>query len=137
MGNLIICFNIFYFFVKTIFLEVYITKIRWWQQWIIAFPGRRFRLSDPAGSCRKDAGKSPDPAGKHRKSLEHGSSIPTGNCPDFSGGFLSTFCAFRQEPARNHRKKFENFPAGILLTQNHRNYSEPAVSGQGSSTWVV
>jgi hypothetical protein len=22
-----------------------------------------------------------DPAGKHRKSLEHGSSIPTGNCP--------------------------------------------------------
>ncbi len=26
-----------------------------------------------------------DPAGKHRKSLEHGSSIPTGNCPDFFG----------------------------------------------------
>jgi hypothetical protein len=30
------------------------------------------------GSCRKDAGKSPYPAGKHRKSLEHGSSIPAG-----------------------------------------------------------
>jgi hypothetical protein len=35
------------------------------------------------GLCRKDAGKSPDPARKHRKSLEHGSSIPTGNCLDF------------------------------------------------------
>ncbi len=49
----------------------------------------------------------------------------------FSGGFLSTSCAFRQEPAGNHRKKSENFPAGILLPQNHRNYPEPAVSGPG------
>jgi hypothetical protein len=28
---------------------------------------RRLRPLDPAGSCRKKAGKSPDPAGKHRK----------------------------------------------------------------------
>jgi hypothetical protein len=54
-----------------------------------------------------------------------------------SGGFLSSSCAFRQEPVGNHRKKFENFPAVILLPQNHRNYLEPAVSGPGSSTWVV
>jgi len=32
-------------------------------------------------------------------------------------------------------KKFEKFPAGILLPQNHRNYSEPAVSGPDCSTW--
>jgi hypothetical protein len=44
-------------------------------------PGRRFRTPDPAGFCRKDAGKSPDPAGKHQKSLEHGSSIPAGFFP--------------------------------------------------------
>jgi hypothetical protein len=33
------------------------------------------------GSCRKDAGKSSDSAGKQWKSLEHGSSIPNGHCP--------------------------------------------------------
>jgi len=53
----------------------------------------------------------------------------------FPGGFLSTSCAFRQEPARNHREKSEKFLAGILLPQNHRNYPEPAVSGPGCSTW--
>jgi len=35
----------------------------------------------------------------------------------FFGGFLSTSCAFWQEPARNHRKKSENFPAAMLLPQ--------------------
>jgi hypothetical protein len=54
----------------------------------------------------------------------------------FSGGFLSTSCAFRQKPAGNHRKKSENFPAGILLPQNHRNYPEPVVSGPDCSTWI-
>jgi hypothetical protein len=53
----------------------------------------------------------------------------------FPGGFLSTSCAFRQEPTGNHRKKSENFPVGILLPQNHRNYPEPPVSGLGCSTW--
>jgi hypothetical protein len=52
----------------------------------------------------------------------------------FFGGFLSNSCAFRQEPAGNHQKKSENFPVGILLPQNHRNYPEPAVSGPGCST---
>ncbi len=32
-----------------------------------------------------------------------------------SGGFLSTSCAFRQDPAGNHRTKSENFPAGYCL----------------------
>ncbi len=45
--------------------------------------GRWFRPPDPAGSCRKDAGKSPHPSGKHRESLEHGSSIPARNFSDF------------------------------------------------------
>ncbi len=35
------------------------------------------------GSCRKDARKSTCPSGKHRKLLEHGSSIPVGNFSDF------------------------------------------------------
>jgi hypothetical protein len=55
----------------------------------------------------------------------------------FSGGFLSTSDAFWQEPAGNHRKKSENFPVGILLPQNQRNYPEQGVSGPGCSTWVV
>jgi hypothetical protein len=55
----------------------------------------------------------------------------------FSGGFLSNSCAFRQEPAGNHQKKSENFPAGILLPQNHRNYLEPVVSGPACSTWEI
>ncbi len=60
-------------------------------------PGRWFRPPDSAGSCRKDAGKSPDPAGKHRKSLEHGSSILTQIVRIFSSRFLCF-------PARNGQK---------------------------------
>jgi hypothetical protein len=41
------------------------------------YPGGRLRPTDPEGSSRKDAGKSSYPAGKHRISLEGGSSIPT------------------------------------------------------------
>ncbi len=55
----------------------------------------------------------------------------------FSGGFLPTFCAFRQEPGGKHWKKSEKFPGGILVPQNHRNYPEPAVSGPDCSTWVI
>jgi hypothetical protein len=54
----------------------------------------------------------------------------------FTDGFLSTSCSFRQQPARNRRKKYENFPIEILLPQNHRNYPEPAVFGPGYSSWV-
>ncbi len=57
-------------------------------------PGRWFRTPDHTGSCRKDAGKSPDPAGKHRKSLEYGSSIPIGNCQDFSRWIPVNFLCF-------------------------------------------
>jgi hypothetical protein len=77
-----------------------------------------------------------DPAGKHRKSLKHGSSLPSGKFSDFTGGFLLTSCAFRQEPGGKQWKKSEKFPAGILLPQNYRNYPEPAVSGPDCSTWV-
>ncbi len=48
-----------------------------------ANPGRSFRPPDLAGSYREDAGKSLDSTGKHGKKLEHGSSIPAGNFPDF------------------------------------------------------
>jgi len=89
------------------------------------------------GSCRKDARKSPYPAGKHRKSLEHGRAILAGNFSDFSGGFLPTFYAFRHQRGGKHWKKSENFSAGILLPQNHRNYPEPAVFGPDCLTWGV
>ncbi|CAM4818726.1 unnamed protein product, partial [Rotaria magnacalcarata] len=42
-------------------------------------PGRTFRSPDPVGYSMEYAGKSPYHAGKHGKSLEHGSSIPVKN----------------------------------------------------------
>ncbi|CAM4989505.1 unnamed protein product, partial [Rotaria socialis] len=42
-------------------------------------PGRTFRPPDPVGYPREYEGKSLYPAGKHWKSLEHGSSIPVKN----------------------------------------------------------
>jgi hypothetical protein len=54
----------------------------------------------------------------------------------FFGKFLSTSCAFRQEPVGNHWKKSDKFLAGILLPQNYRNYPQPAFSGPDCSTWV-
>jgi hypothetical protein len=47
-----------------------------WNHLGVNYPGQGFRPPDPARSCRQGAGKSSCPAGKHRKSLEHGSSIP-------------------------------------------------------------
>ena len=71
---------------------------------IYPYPGRRFRRPNPAGSCRKDAEKSPYPAGKHRKSLERGSSIPAGNCSDFFRSIPANFLRF---PAGTGRKSSE------------------------------
>jgi hypothetical protein len=59
-------------------------------------PGRSFLPPDLAGSCMEDAGKSPDPAGKHGKYLEHGSSIPAWNFSDFFSD------DFRTDSARKH-----------------------------------
>jgi 2,3-bisphosphoglycerate-independent phosphoglycerate mutase len=39
-------------------------------------------------------------------------------CWIFSGGFQSISRALRQEPVRNHRKKSEKFPVGILLPRS-------------------
>jgi hypothetical protein len=44
---------------------------------------------------------------------------------------------FRPELGGKHWKKYDKFPAGILLPQNYRNYPEPAVSGPDSSIWAV
>jgi hypothetical protein len=70
-------------------------------------------------TCTQVEKYGPVPAGKHRKSPERGSSIPTENFSDF----------FRPVPARKHRKltgihrkKSNKFPVGILLPL-------PAISG--------
>jgi pentatricopeptide repeat protein len=51
-------------------------------------PGRRLRPLDPAGSCKKEAGTSPDPAGKPRKSPEVEAVFRPEIYWIFSGGFL-------------------------------------------------
>ncbi len=72
-------------------------------------------FTDLAGSCRKDAGKSPDPAGKHGKYLEHGSTIPARNFSDFFRWFPEGSSRKALEVVRIHRKKSGKFPTGILL----------------------
>ena len=78
-------------------------------------PSRKLQLPDPAGSCRKEARKSLDSAGKHRR------------CPDVEVVFQSEICRifsrwilvnFRQESIRNHREKTEKFPVRILLPRS-------------------
>jgi hypothetical protein len=61
------------------------------------------------GSRWIDSRKSPDPAGKHRKSLEHGSSIPTGNCPDFFRWIPVNFLRFPAGTGRKSSEKIRKF----------------------------
>ncbi len=67
-----------------------------------------------------------DPAGKmqdsHRIQQEN------------TGNRWNMKAVFRQESDGKHGEKSENFPAGILLPQNH---PEPAVSGPDCSSWDV
>ena len=69
-------------------------------------PGRRFRLLDPEGTCRKETEKTLDPARIHRK-ME--AVFQPENFWIFFGAFRLLSCAFRQEPVGNHRKKFRKF----------------------------
>jgi hypothetical protein len=78
-------------------------------------PGRTFRSPDPSGFCRKDAGKSPDPAGKYWKSLEYGSSIPIKKRPDFFRHIPVNFLCFPAGTGRKSSEKIRKFPIGILL----------------------
>ncbi len=50
-----------------------------------------------------------DPAGKHRKSLEHGSSIPTRNCSDFSRWIPVKLLYFPADPCRKSSEKIRKF----------------------------
>ncbi len=90
-----------------------------------------------SGSHKKDAEKSPDPAEKHRKSLELEAVFRPEIVRIFSGGFLSNSCVFRQELAGNHRKKSEKFQAGILLPCSSDFRCFPAETGPYLLTWVV
>jgi hypothetical protein len=78
----------------------YIIHFRWNSP---IFPGQRLRPPDSAGSCRKGAEKTLDPAGKHRIYPEVETVFPSEIFWNFSGGFQSISCAFRQEPARIYR----------------------------------
>ncbi len=55
------------------------------------------------GSRRKNAGKSPDPSGKHGKYLEHGSSISVWIFPMISGRILSESTGNCRNPPGNSR----------------------------------
>ncbi len=67
-----------------------------------------------------------------RISLEHGSSIPSWNCPDFFRWIPASFVCF---PAGTGRKPSKKFRPEYCF-QNQWNYLEPAVSEPGCSTWV-
>src|ERR1700737_3053409 len=78
------------------------------------------------GSCMKDAGKPPYPAGKHRKSLEHGSSIPAGNCSDFFRWIPGNFLCF---PAGTGRKSSEKIRK--IFGRNTASTKSPESHGTG------
>jgi hypothetical protein len=60
------------------------------------YTGRRFRPSDSGGKMRES----------HRILQEIAGTGKQYSGRIFSGGFLLSSCAFRQEPLRNHREKF-------------------------------
>jgi hypothetical protein len=76
------------------------------------------------GSPRKEVGKSPDPAGNR---WNMGAVFRSEIVRILSGGFLSTSCAFRQEPAGNHRKKIQKI-SGL----NTASTKSPELPGTGS-----
>ncbi len=75
-------------------------------------PGRTFRPPDPTGTCRKQAEKSPDSAGMHRKSLEVEAVFQWEFSGFFSGGFQPIFCAFGREIGRKSSEKTRKFSGG-------------------------
>jgi hypothetical protein len=78
-----------------------------WLKWIIIINNSIPRSMVPATeSSRKDAGKSPDPAGKHGKYLEHGSSIPVGNFPMIYGRILPESTGSCWNPPENSRPEY-------------------------------
>ena len=97
-------------------------------------PGRSFRPLDTAGICRKEPEKSPVPTGKHRKSMESGSSISAGI---FSDIFRMTSDQILSEQTGARRKKVRNFSAGILLSCSADFRCFPAGTGPYPSTWVI
>ncbi|CAM2712609.1 unnamed protein product [Rotaria socialis] len=102
-----------------------------------SYPGRTFRSPDPVGYSKKYAGKSPNAAENTGNHWDMEAVFLSKIRPDYSGGFLSSSSAFWQELIGNHQKKSENFPTGILLAQNQRDYPEPVASRPDCSTWIT
>jgi hypothetical protein len=71
------------------------------------------------GSCRKDAGKSTYPAGKHQKSLEHGSSILARKFSDFYRWISTNFLCF---PAGTGRKALKVVVVSSVIKTGIHNY---------------
>jgi hypothetical protein len=81
---------------------------------------------DPAGKKRKSHQILQESTGISRKWKQYSDRKFAGF---FSGGFQLIPCAFREEPVRNHRKKSENFPVGILLPRSSDFWCFPAGIG--------
>jgi len=98
-----------------------------------------FLSPDVAESYRKDAGKSPDPAGKHGKYLEHGSSIPVGNFPDFfpmiSGRILPESTGSCYNPPKKIREISDWNTASSFLVFSVA--SRPYVVHLGASDFIL
>jgi hypothetical protein len=77
-------------------------------------------------SRRKDAGKSPYPARKYRRSLEHGSSIPSGKFSDLFRWIPANFLCF---PAGTGRKALEKIRK--ISSRNTASTKTPELPGTG------
>ncbi len=87
---------------------------------------RWFRPPDPAGSWRKDAWNWPYPAGKHQKSLEHGSSIPARNFSEFFRWIPANFLCFPTGIGRKTLEKIRKFSG-----RNTASTKSPELPGTG------
>ncbi len=79
------------------------------------------------GSRRKNAGKSPDPSGKHGKYLEHGSSISVWIFPMISGRILSENTGSCRNPQEKIREIPDRNTASNFLIFSVENRPFPAV----------
>ncbi len=98
---------------------------------MIPATGSREMLKERSGKVTGSFRKTPEIAGTWRQYSDR----------KLSGFFPVDSCQFPVLSGRNQpeiiKKKWDNFPAGILLPRNHRNYPEPAVSAPGCLTLVA
>ncbi len=113
----------------------FLKEVKWWHicnnynaLTIFKFFKKNTQVDDSGHRMPRDpAGKSPDPAGKHRKSLERGSSTPAANCPYFFRWIPVNFLCFLAVTSRKSSEKIRK-----ISSRNTASTKSPELPGTGS-----